>query len=47
LELQSARTFFGMFPEFLIGLPPASRRHRQAARLIGLPVGATPIAATT
>ncbi|MET8464028.1 glycosyltransferase family 2 protein [Micromonospora zamorensis] len=35
LELQSARTFFGMFPEFLIGLPLASRRNRQAARLIG------------
>ncbi|MGB2567556.1 glycosyltransferase [Micromonospora citrea] len=35
LELQSARIFFGMFPEFLIGMPPASRRHRQAARLIG------------
>ncbi|MEU2611315.1 glycosyltransferase family 2 protein [Micromonospora sp. NPDC007271] len=39
LELQSARIFFGMFPEFLIGLPPAARRHRQAARLIGSPVG--------
>ncbi len=38
LELQSARTFFGMFPEFLIGLPLAARRHRQAARLIGSPV---------
>jgi N-acetylglucosaminyl-diphospho-decaprenol L-rhamnosyltransferase len=35
LELQSARTFFGMFPEFLVGLPLASRRNRQAARLIG------------
>ncbi|MBM0233446.1 glycosyltransferase [Micromonospora sp. STR1_7] len=38
LELRSARTFFGMFPEFVIGLPPASRRHRLAARLIGSPV---------
>lgn len=38
LELRSARTFFGMFPEFLIGLPPAARRHPQAARLIGSPV---------
>ncbi|TWG10957.1 GT2 family glycosyltransferase [Micromonospora palomenae] len=38
LELRSARTFFGLFPEFLVGLPPAARRHRQAARLIGSPV---------
>lgn len=38
LELQSAKTFFGMFPEFLIGLPPVTRRHCQAARLIGSPV---------
>ncbi|MEU7927600.1 glycosyltransferase family 2 protein [Micromonospora sp. NPDC049801] len=38
LELRSARTFFGMFPEFLTGLPPAPRRHRQAARLVGSPV---------
>ncbi|TDB80452.1 glycosyltransferase family 2 protein [Micromonospora sp. KC721] len=38
LELRSARTFFGMFPEFLVGLPPAARRHRHAARLIGSPV---------
>ncbi|MFU8875688.1 glycosyltransferase family 2 protein [Micromonospora sp. SL4-19] len=42
LELQSARAFFGMFPEFLIGLPPASRRHRHAARLIGSRVSAHP-----
>ncbi|MCZ7420623.1 MULTISPECIES: glycosyltransferase family 2 protein [unclassified Micromonospora] len=42
LELRSARTFFGIFPEFLIGLPPASRRHRTAARLIGSPVDAEP-----
>ncbi|MFF4892045.1 glycosyltransferase family 2 protein [Micromonospora chersina] len=35
LELQSARTFFGTFPEFLVGLPPAARRHRLAARLVG------------
>ncbi|WP_328424150.1 glycosyltransferase family 2 protein [Micromonospora sp. NBC_00389] len=38
LELQSAKTFFGMFPEFLVGLPLAARRHRRAARLIGSPV---------
>ncbi|MGK5738660.1 glycosyltransferase family 2 protein [Micromonospora sp. URMC 103] len=44
LELQSARTFFGMFPEFLIGLPPASRRHREAARLIGSSVSHAPAA---
>ncbi|MGK5442028.1 glycosyltransferase family 2 protein [Micromonospora sp. URMC 105] len=42
LELQSARTFFGMFPEFLIGLPPVARRHRAAARLIGSRVGHPP-----
>ncbi|MEU6202945.1 glycosyltransferase family 2 protein [Micromonospora musae] len=42
LELRSARTFFGMFPEFLTGLPPASRRHREAARLIGSPVSPVP-----
>ncbi|MEK8107832.1 hypothetical protein NKG94_27585 [Micromonospora sp. M12] len=40
LELQSARTFFGMFPEFLIGVPTAGRRNPQAARLIGSPVPA-------
>ncbi len=40
LELRSARTFFGMFPEFLVGLPPVGRRHRQAARLVGSPVTA-------
>ncbi|MGN9808274.1 glycosyltransferase [Micromonospora sp. BQ11] len=44
LELQSARTFFGMFPEFVLGLPPAARRHREAARLIGSPVPAQPTA---
>ncbi|WBC14309.1 glycosyltransferase family 2 protein [Micromonospora sp. WMMA1998] len=43
LELRSARTFFGMFPEFLVGLPPAARRHRRAARLIGSPVPASPV----
>ncbi|SCG38809.1 hypothetical protein GA0070613_0573 [Micromonospora inositola] len=43
LELQSARTFFGMFPEFLVGFPPAARRHRQAATLIGSPVSAAPV----
>ncbi|MEU7753382.1 glycosyltransferase [Micromonospora sp. NPDC049101] len=35
LELQSARTFFGLFPEFVVGLPTAARRNPQAARLIG------------
>ncbi|MFG2045802.1 glycosyltransferase [Micromonospora sp. NPDC048935] len=35
LELQSARTFFGLFPEFVLGLPTAARRNPQAARLIG------------
>ncbi|MEU4482413.1 glycosyltransferase family 2 protein [Micromonospora sp. NPDC023966] len=45
-ELQSAKTFFGMFPEFLVGLPPAARRHRQAARLMGSPVPPTPATGT-
>ncbi|MFG1839540.1 glycosyltransferase family 2 protein [Micromonospora sp. NPDC049175] len=40
LELQSARTFFGLFPEFVVGLPTAARRNPQAARLIGTPVPA-------
>ncbi|MEU7588597.1 glycosyltransferase [Micromonospora sp. NPDC049230] len=35
LELQSARTFFGLFPEFVVGLPTAARRNPQAARLVG------------
>lgn len=35
LELTSARTFFGMFPEFVIGLPLARRRHSRAAALVG------------
>ncbi|WBB72506.1 glycosyltransferase [Micromonospora sp. WMMD1128] len=45
LELRSARTFFGMFPEFLVGLPRPERRHREAARLVGSPVpdGAGPV----
>ncbi|MEU4470347.1 glycosyltransferase family 2 protein [Micromonospora sp. NPDC023888] len=40
LELQSARTFFGLFPEFVVGLPTAARRNPQAARLIGTSVPA-------
>ncbi|MET8045885.1 glycosyltransferase [Micromonospora sp. NPDC005215] len=40
LELQSARTFFGLFPEFVVGLPTAARRNPQAARLIGSSVPA-------
>ncbi|MEU8331535.1 glycosyltransferase family 2 protein [Micromonospora sp. NPDC048839] len=40
LELQSARTFFGLFPEFVVGLPTAARRNPQAARLVGTPVPA-------
>jgi N-acetylglucosaminyl-diphospho-decaprenol L-rhamnosyltransferase len=35
LEVRAARTFFGMFPEFLVGLPPARRRHALAARHVG------------
>ncbi|GAB3072766.1 glycosyltransferase [Micromonospora schwarzwaldensis] len=44
LELRSARTFFGMFPEFLVGLPRPARRHRRAARLVGsaVPAASTP-----
>jgi GT2 family glycosyltransferase len=37
-ELRSARTFFGMFPEFVAGLPRARRRHPRAAALVGMPV---------
>lgn len=43
LELQSARTFFSIFPEFLLGVPSARRRHRRAAALIGSPVGTKPL----
>ncbi|GAA4701174.1 glycosyltransferase [Phytohabitans rumicis] len=38
LEIKGARTFYGMFPEFIVGLPPAGRRHRQANALLGTPV---------
>ncbi|SBT68432.1 Glycosyltransferase, GT2 family [Micromonospora sediminicola] len=41
LELRSARTFFGMFPEFLLGLPRPARRHQRAARMIGSLVPST------
>ncbi|MGX1613807.1 glycosyltransferase family 2 protein [Micromonospora chalcea] len=46
LELRSARIFFGMFPEFLVGLPPAARRHQRAAGLIGsrVPAPRPPVA---
>ncbi|WP_259276018.1 glycosyltransferase family 2 protein [Micromonospora chalcea] len=46
LELRSARIFFGMFPEFLVGLPPAARRHHRAAGLIGsrVPAPRPPVA---
>jgi N-acetylglucosaminyl-diphospho-decaprenol L-rhamnosyltransferase len=43
-EVRSARTFFAMFPEFLIGLPPASRRHPEAARRVGSRVPARQVA---
>jgi N-acetylglucosaminyl-diphospho-decaprenol L-rhamnosyltransferase len=43
LELRGARVFYSMFPELLLGVPPARRRHRQAAALIGTPVRATPV----
>jgi N-acetylglucosaminyl-diphospho-decaprenol L-rhamnosyltransferase len=42
-ELESARAFYGMFPEFVVGVPPAPRRHPRAAALIGSPVNATRI----
>jgi N-acetylglucosaminyl-diphospho-decaprenol L-rhamnosyltransferase len=39
-EIRAARTFYGMFPEFLFGLPRAARRHPLAAAHSGLVVGA-------
>ncbi|MBM0236223.1 glycosyltransferase [Micromonospora sp. ATA32] len=47
LEVRSAMTFYRMFPEFLLGLPPAGRRHRRAAALIGSQVGPTRIPTAT
>lgn len=47
LELRSARTFFGMFPEFVAGLPRPRSRHRQAAALVGTPVDAAVPSAPT
>jgi GT2 family glycosyltransferase len=35
LELKSARTFYGMHPEFVLGLPRPRGRHTLAARLTG------------
>jgi N-acetylglucosaminyl-diphospho-decaprenol L-rhamnosyltransferase len=43
LELRSAMLFFGTYPEFLFDLPPARRRHRRAAALVGSPVRARPM----
>ncbi|MEE3919910.1 hypothetical protein V2I01_21345 [Micromonospora sp. BRA006-A] len=42
LELRSARTFFGLYPEFLVGLPRPARRHRRAAGLVGTAVPSVP-----
>ena len=39
-ELRAARTFYGMYPEFLGVHPWAKRRHRLAAARTGRPVGA-------
>ncbi len=39
-ELRAAKTFYGMYPEFLGVHPWAKRRHRLAAARTGRPVGA-------
>jgi N-acetylglucosaminyl-diphospho-decaprenol L-rhamnosyltransferase len=38
MELRGARTFYGMHPEFVLGLPRPSMRHPAATRLTGRPV---------
>jgi N-acetylglucosaminyl-diphospho-decaprenol L-rhamnosyltransferase len=35
LEIRAARIFYGMYPEFVLGVPAVSRRHRLAARRTG------------
>jgi GT2 family glycosyltransferase len=35
LELRAAWTFYGMYPEFLLGVPRPARRHRAIAALAG------------
>jgi N-acetylglucosaminyl-diphospho-decaprenol L-rhamnosyltransferase len=35
MEIRAARIFYGMFPEFVLGVPPARWRHRLAARRSG------------
>ena len=34
-EIRAARIFYGMYPEFVLGLPRAGRRHRLAAKMTG------------
>lgn len=36
LEIRAARIFYGMFPEFVFGLPKPARRHALAAKWTGL-----------
>jgi N-acetylglucosaminyl-diphospho-decaprenol L-rhamnosyltransferase len=38
-ELRSARTFYGMYPEFVFGLPRPSWRHAMARERCGMSVG--------
>ena len=41
LELKAAKTFYGMYPEFVFGLPRPAGRHELASRFSGIPVSAT------
>ncbi|GIG62100.1 glucosyltransferase [Longispora fulva] len=42
LELKAARTFYGMYPEFVLGVPGARRRHRLAAAHQGTRISLSP-----
>jgi GT2 family glycosyltransferase len=42
LELRAARTFYGMYPEFVLGVPRPARRHRTIAKLAGQKVDPLP-----
>jgi len=35
MEIRAARIFYGMFPEFVLGVPLARRRHASAATWVG------------
>jgi N-acetylglucosaminyl-diphospho-decaprenol L-rhamnosyltransferase len=40
LELRAAKTFYGMYPEFVVGLPRVAKRHALIAQRAGMPVPA-------